>query len=103
MADTQAKHSSKLNSRPCCIFAIRVRGYLSSDWSDWFENMDIKLLENGETVLLGPVVDQAALMGILNNLNRLNLTVLSLNEVSRDKDLAEGERNGTATNNESEI
>jgi len=65
---------------------IRVKGQLSSEWRDWFENMDLKSLENGEMILSGAVPDQAALMGILNKLNRLNLTLLSVNEVSRNQD-----------------
>jgi hypothetical protein len=62
---------------------IRVKGQLNEQWRDWFENMDLKLLENGEMILSGPVPDQAALMGILNKLNRLNLALLSVNEVSQ--------------------
>jgi hypothetical protein len=61
----------------CAIFEIRVRGQLNSDWKDWFEGMEIRLLEDGEMVLFGPIVDQAALMGTLNKLHRLNLRILS--------------------------
>ena len=64
---------------------IRVKGQLSNEWSDWFENMDLRSLENGEMILSGAIPDQAALMGILNKLNRLNLTLLSVNEVSRNQ------------------
>jgi hypothetical protein len=67
----------------CCFFEIHVKGHLDNNWSDWFENMDIKLLDNGEMILSGVIVDQAALMGILNKLNRLNLTLLSVSEVSK--------------------
>jgi hypothetical protein len=62
---------------------IRVKGHLSSQWSDWLEGLEVMWLDNGETVLSGTIVDQAALMGILNKLNRLNLTLLSVNEVNR--------------------
>ncbi len=64
-------------------FDIRVRGHLDSKWSDWLEGFEMKLLDAGEMILFGPVVDQAALMGILNKLSRLNLTLLSVNEVKR--------------------
>ena len=67
------------------FFEIRVKGQLNSKWSDWLEGLDIKLLDNGEMVLSGVIVDQAALMGILDKLNRLNLTLLSVSEVSRNK------------------
>ena len=40
-------------------------------------------MENGEMILYGPIVDQAALMGVLNKLGRLNLTLLSVNQLSR--------------------
>jgi len=65
------------------IFEIRVKGHLNSKWSDWLEGLDIRLLDNGEMVLSGIIVDQAALMGILNKLNGLNLTLLSVSEVGK--------------------
>ena len=67
-------------------FEIRVKGHLNSKWSNWLEGLDIELLENGEMILSGIIVDQAALMGILNKLNRLNLTLQSVNEVSRSQE-----------------
>jgi hypothetical protein len=69
-------------------FEIHVRGYLRSDWSDWLEGLEMKLLDDGEMILSGAIVDQAALMGILNKLNRLNLTLLSVNEI-KSKDYLE--------------
>ena len=66
-----------------CYFEIRVRGQLSDLWADWFEGLAIRQSENGEMLLSGPIADQAALMGVLNKLSRLNLTLLSLNEISR--------------------
>ncbi len=62
------------------LYEIRVRGHLSSHWSDWFEGMELRWTDRGETILSGPVVDQAALMGILNKLHRLNLTLLSIEQ-----------------------
>jgi hypothetical protein len=64
-------------------FEIHVRGYLNDHWSDWLEGLEMRLLDDGEMILSGSIVDQAALMGILNKLNRLNLTLLSVNEVKR--------------------
>lgn len=60
---------------------IRVRGHLDNKWQQWLEGLDVKYLENGEMILFGPIVDQASLLGVLNKLGRLNLTLLSLNEV----------------------
>jgi hypothetical protein len=62
-------------------FEIHVRGQLDESWSDWLEGLEVKLLENGEMILCGHIPDQAALMGILNKLYGLNLTLLSVNEI----------------------
>ncbi len=71
----------------CCVgarfFEIRIQGHLDSKWSDWLEGLEVQLFENGETVLSGTLVDQAALMGVLNKLNGLNLTLLSVSQVNR--------------------
>ena len=67
------------------FFEIRVKGHLSNEWSDWLEGLEVKLLENGEMILSGPIVDQAALMGVLNKLYRLNLALLSVSEVNQKK------------------
>lgn len=64
------------------FFEIHVKGHLDNGWSDWLEGLEMRLLENGETVFSGAIVDQAALMGVLNKLNRLNLTILSVNEIA---------------------
>jgi hypothetical protein len=70
----------------CCsgggFFEIRVKGHLDSKWLDWLEGLGVKLLDNGEMILSGTLVDQAALMGVLNKLNRLNLTLLSVGQVN---------------------
>jgi len=63
------------------FFEIRVKGQLDESWSDWLEDLEVKLEENGEMILFGHIGDQAALMGVLNKLYRLNLTLLSLSEV----------------------
>ena len=64
------------------FFEIRVKGYLDGKWSDWLEGMEVKLFDNGEMLLSGTLVDQAALMGVLNKLNRLNLALLSVSQVN---------------------
>ncbi len=66
------------------FYEIHVKGHLDSKWSDWFDGMQMGLLDNGEMVLVGPIVDQAALMGLLNKLNRLNLTLLSVNKITKE-------------------
>jgi len=65
------------------FFEIHVRGHLDSKWLDWLEGLEVKLLDNGEMILSGTLVDQAALMGVLNKLNGLNLTLLSVSQVNQ--------------------
>jgi len=65
------------------IFEIHVKGHLDESWSDWLDGLEVKLLENGEMNLLGYIGDQAALMGILNKLYGLNLTLLSVSLVNQ--------------------
>ncbi len=62
-------------------FEIHLKGQLDESWSDWLEGLEVKLLENGEMILSGHIGDQAALMGMLNKLYGLNLTLLSVNEI----------------------
>ena len=66
-------------------FEIHVKGQLDSHWSEWLEGMEVKLLDSGEMILWGSIVDQAALMGVLNKLSRLNLAIISVNEVKRQR------------------
>ncbi len=67
------------------FFEIHVKGHLDKSWSDWLEGLEVKLLDNGEMILSGHILDQAALMGVLNKLYGLNLTLLSVNEVNQKK------------------
>ena len=67
------------------FFEIRVKGHLGSQWSDWLEGLQVRLLDNGEMVLAGYLEDQAALMGLLNKLYGLNLTLLSVSQVGQEK------------------
>ena len=68
------------------FFEIYVKGHLNSKWSEWLEGLEPKLLDNGEMILSGYIVDQAALMGILNKISRLNLTLLSVNVINKPVD-----------------
>ncbi len=60
------------------IYHIRVEGHLDRSWSERLEGMTVNLLENGETLLSGPVADQAALHGLLNRIRDLNLILVSV-------------------------
>jgi hypothetical protein len=66
------------------FYEIHIKGQLDESWSDWLEGLEVKLLDNGEMILSGHIGDQAALMGILNKLYGLNLTLLSVNEIKNN-------------------
>lgn len=61
------------------IYQIRLEGHLGRQWTDWFDGLTITLEENGDTVLTGPVDDQAALHGLLKKVRDLGLTLRSIN------------------------
>ncbi len=67
------------------FFEIRVKGHLDESWSGWLEGLEVKLIDNGEMVLYGHIRDQAELMGILNKLYSLNLTLLSVRNTNQKK------------------
>ena len=67
------------------FFEIHVKGQLDESWSDWLDGLEVKLVDNGEMNLFGYIGDQAALMGILNKLYGLNLTLLSVSLVNKTK------------------
>ena len=60
------------------IYEIRIRGHLSTQWADWFEGLEIALEENGDTLLIGAVIDQAALYGVLKKVRDLGMPLLSI-------------------------
>jgi hypothetical protein len=66
-----------------CFYEIRVQGYLRERWSDWFEGLTIRREPTGEMVLDGPVVDQAALHGVLTKIRDLGLPLISVQRVGR--------------------
>ena len=61
-----------------CIYEIRVEEQLTDRWSDWFNGLVIHYDSDGKTTLSGPLVDQAALLGVLNQIQALNLSVISV-------------------------
>ena len=60
---------------------IRVKGKIDENWSDWFAGLTITHTDQGETILTGPVADQAALYGLLSRLRDLGLPLVSVNPV----------------------
>ena len=70
-----------IDSSQPTIYQIRVRSHLGSEWTDWFEGLTITLEEDGNTLLTGPVIDQAALYGLIKKVRDLGMTLISLNPV----------------------
>ena len=60
------------------VYEIHIEGHLDEMWADWFDGLTIEPLAQGVTLLSGPVVDQAALFGILKKLHNLGLVLLSV-------------------------
>jgi hypothetical protein len=63
------------------VYQIRIAGHLGCQWGDWFEGLTITLEEDGITLLTGPVVDQAALHGLLKKVRDSGMPLISLNQV----------------------
>jgi hypothetical protein len=81
--NSKSTQDEQINKASSGLFEIHVSGHLDESWSDWLEGLEVKLLDNGEMILYGHIGDQAALMGVLNKLYRLNLTLLSVNEIKK--------------------
>ncbi len=60
------------------VYQIRIKGHLGREWTDWFEDLTITLEDNGETLLTGAVVDQAALYGLLRKVRDVGMPLLSV-------------------------
>jgi hypothetical protein len=60
------------------FYQITVKGHLDNRWANWFEGLTITREDNGETLLTGPVVDQAALHGLLRKVRDLGMPLLSV-------------------------
>lgn len=60
------------------VYQISIEGHLDSQWTDWFEGMTITLEEDGDTLLSGPLKDQAALYGLLKKVRDLGMILVSV-------------------------
>jgi len=86
MSETHA--STKDRDQPK-LYEIRIKGHLDGRWADWFGCMTITLEDNGDTLLTGPVVDQAALHGLLKKVRDLGMILISIQAVNN---ISKGDR-----------
>ena len=70
------------------VYQIRLQGQLGAEWRDWLGVMSITLAANGDTLVTGQVVDQAALYGLLRKVRDLGIPLLAVNRIQLDQ--AEG-------------
>jgi hypothetical protein len=78
MSETHDSSEDRYEPR---LYEIRIKGHLDSRWAYWFEDLTITLEDNGDTRLTGPVVDQAALFGLLKKVRDTGMPLLSVNRV----------------------
>jgi hypothetical protein len=72
------KRMPKTDSSEPIVYQIRIKGHLGQQWAVWFEGLSITLEGNGDTLLTGPVVDQAALHGLLKKVRDLGMPLLTV-------------------------
>jgi hypothetical protein len=75
--------TSQLENDPdqSIVYRIRLKGQLDDGWTDWFGGMAVALTEDGDTLLTGPVADQAALHGLLRKVRDIGIPLVSVNEI----------------------
>jgi hypothetical protein len=78
-------HLSTENRHEPGQYEIRLKGHLDDKWADWFDGLTITRADNGETLLHGTVIDQAALHGVLRKVRDLGLPLLSVRQVDPQK------------------
>ncbi|MGA2142949.1 MAG: hypothetical protein ABSG94_11080 [Brevinematales bacterium] len=67
------------------IYQIRIKGHLSYQWASWFNDLALTQENNGDTLITGPVADQAALHGLIKKVFNLGLPLISVNPVEFEK------------------
>ena len=76
--------NSEIDPGQPMVYQIRIKGHLGREWTDWFGGLTITLADNGETLLTGSVVDQAALHGLLKKVRDVAMPLVSVMRVKPD-------------------
>jgi len=79
------KFNPKTDPVKATVYQIRIKGHLDSQWTDWFEGLTITLEDNGDTLLTGSVVDQAALHGLLKKVRDLGMPLISVSPLEHNQ------------------
>ena len=79
-----SEHNPEREAGQPMVYQIRLKGHLGRQWTDWFEGLTLTLEDNGETLLTGPVVDQAALYGLLRKVRDLGLPLVEVIQVKSE-------------------
>jgi hypothetical protein len=74
-------HPSTADQYAPGLYEIRIQGHLDEHWTNWFGGLNLTLEDDGTTLLTGPVVDQAALHGLLRKVRDLGLPLISVMRV----------------------
>ena len=78
-------HQSSKDDYQLGHYQIRIKGHIDDQWADWFGGLTVTLNEGGDTLLTGPVIDQAALYGLLKKVRDLGMPLLSVNPIKPDE------------------
>ena len=68
------------------VYQFKIKGSLDSQWSDWFDSLTITTDDEGNTLLTGPVIDDAALYGLIKKVRDLGMTLISFNQIKSGHD-----------------
>ncbi len=83
------KNIAKTDAGEPVVYQIRIKGHLDRRWTDRFDGLTISLEGNGDTLLTGPVVDQAALHGVLRKVRDLGMPLLSVIQSERGEQVCQ--------------
>ncbi len=75
---------SSLSIPGAAYYRLRIKGHLAAHWAEWFAGMTITPLADGETIIEGVIIDQAALHGMLNHIRDLGLPLLAVDRIETD-------------------